>query len=86
MSTQPNNDTLHAQSLAGGSLTGGMQARKIEKRTKRTLRAPCHASFGFKSHNHRCMSMMVMKSFSIVLDMVVSETLAWTNIRQKTLV
>jgi hypothetical protein len=32
MSMQPNNDTPHAQSLAGGSLI-----RKIEKRTKRTL-------------------------------------------------
>jgi hypothetical protein len=33
MCTQPNNDTLHAESLAGGSL-----ARKTEKGTKRTLR------------------------------------------------
>jgi hypothetical protein len=29
---------------------------------------------GFKSHYHRCMSMMVMESFSIVLDMVIFET------------
>jgi hypothetical protein len=35
---QPNNDTLHARSLAGGSLDGGMQARKTEKGTKRTIR------------------------------------------------
>jgi hypothetical protein len=37
MSTQPNNDTLHAQNLARGNLTGGMQARITEKGTKRTL-------------------------------------------------
>jgi hypothetical protein len=37
MSTQPNNDTLHAQSLAGESLAGGMQARKTKKETKHTL-------------------------------------------------
>jgi hypothetical protein len=39
MSTQPNNDTLHAQSLTGGSLAGVMQATKTEKGTIRTLRA-----------------------------------------------
>jgi hypothetical protein len=33
MSTQTNNDTLHAQSLAGGSLAGGLQPRKTEKGT-----------------------------------------------------
>jgi hypothetical protein len=37
MSMQPNNDTLHAQSLTGGSLTGAMQAMKTEKGTKHTL-------------------------------------------------
>jgi hypothetical protein len=36
------------------------------------FRAPCHASLGFKNHYHHCMRMMVMESFSIVLDMVVS--------------
>jgi hypothetical protein len=36
--------------------------------------APCHAYLGFKNHYHRCMILMVMESFSIVLDMVVSET------------
>jgi hypothetical protein len=38
----------------------------------KSFRAPCHASFGFKNHYHRCMSMMVMESFSILLNMVVS--------------
>jgi hypothetical protein len=37
MCTQPNNDTMHADSLAGGSLTGGSLARKTEKGTERTL-------------------------------------------------
>jgi hypothetical protein len=40
----------------------------------KSFRAPCRASLGFKNHYHRCMSMLVMESFSIVLDMVVSET------------
>jgi hypothetical protein len=40
----------------------------------KSFRAPCHTSLGFKNHYHRCMSMMVMESFSIVLDKVVSET------------
>jgi hypothetical protein len=35
MYTQPNNDTLHAKSLAGGSL-----ASKTEKGTKRNLNVP----------------------------------------------
>jgi hypothetical protein len=38
------------------------------------FRAPCHASLGFKNHYHRRMRMMAMRSFYIVLDMVVSET------------
>jgi hypothetical protein len=40
----------------------------------KSFKAPCHASLDFKNHYHRCMSMMVMESFSIALDMVVSET------------
>jgi hypothetical protein len=41
-------------------------------------RAPCHTSLDFKNHYHRCMSMKVMESFSIVLDMVVSKPIART--------
>jgi hypothetical protein len=37
MYTQPNNDTLHVESLAGRSLAGGSMAEKTEKGTKRTL-------------------------------------------------
>jgi hypothetical protein len=38
MYTQPNNDTMHADSLTGGSLAGGSLAKKTEKGTKRTHR------------------------------------------------
>jgi hypothetical protein len=40
----------------------------------KSFRAPCHVSLGFRNHYHRCMSMKVLESFSIVLNMVVSET------------
>jgi hypothetical protein len=40
----------------------------------KSFRAPCHASLDSKNHYHHCMSMMVMESLSIVLDMVISET------------
>jgi hypothetical protein len=40
----------------------------------KSFRAPCQASLGFKNHYHHCMSMIVMESLYIVLDMVVSET------------
>jgi hypothetical protein len=39
-----------------------------------SFRAPCHASLGFKNQYHLCMSMTVKESFSIMLDMVISET------------
>jgi hypothetical protein len=39
-----------------------------------SFRAPCRASLGYKNHYHRCMTMMAMGSFFIVLDVVVSET------------
>jgi hypothetical protein len=38
MCTHPNNDTLHAASLAGGNITEGSLIRKKEKETKRTHR------------------------------------------------
>jgi hypothetical protein len=41
----------------------------------KSFRAPCHASLVFKkNHYHRCISMTVMESFSIALNMVVSES------------
>jgi hypothetical protein len=45
MCTQPNNDTLHAESLAVGSLVGGSLARKIEKGGERTLTNAAKHSF-----------------------------------------
>jgi hypothetical protein len=44
----------------------------------KSFRAPCHASLGFRSHYRHCMSMTVMESFSIVLDMVVPKPIAQT--------
>jgi hypothetical protein len=42
----------------------------------KSFKAPCHASLGFKNHYHRCMSMTVMESFSIMLDIL--KPIAWT--------
>jgi hypothetical protein len=39
MSTQPNNDTLRAQSLVGGSLAGGSLARKQRREPNASLEA-----------------------------------------------
>jgi hypothetical protein len=39
-----------------------------------SFRVPNRTSLGFKNHYHRFMSIMAMGSFSIVLDVVDSET------------
>jgi hypothetical protein len=47
MHAQPNNDTMHAESLAGGSL-----ARKTEKGTKRTREQPTTVAGGCLVHHN----------------------------------